>query len=311
MNWIKKTLRIGEKIKRLINKHRPTKEEMEKSDWTSCCKGPILKKDLEDNLWCCNLCGKHHRINSRQRFDVFFGKENYEILKTPMPIDDPISWKDTKPYTKRLKDARKKNDQECGVLIAKGKINNIELVCAAMNFNFIGGSMGTAEGEAIISGIQHSIDNSIPFVIFTSTGGARMMESGLSLMQMTRTVLAVNELKNKKLPYIVCMCSPTSGGVTASFAMLGDIQIAEPGAEIIFAGRRVIESTIKEELPENFQTAEHTMKCGFVDTIIARKDLPKKIGTLLSILLNKNSEVNSTSENETSENTQQLSKVAS
>ena len=210
MNWIKKTLRIGEKIKRLINKHRPTKEEMEKSDWTSCCKGPILKKDLEDNLWCCNLCGKHHRINSRQRFDVFFGKENYEILKTPMPIDDPISWKDTKPYTKRLKDARKKNDQECGVLIAKGKINNIELVCAAMNFNFIGGSMGTAEGEAIISGIQHSIDNSVPFVIFTSTGGARMMESGLSLMQMTRTVLAVNELKNKKLPYIVCMCSPTS-----------------------------------------------------------------------------------------------------
>ena len=311
MNWIKKTLRIGEKIKRLINKHRPTKEEMEKSDWTSCCKGPILKKDLEDNLWCCNLCGKHHRINSRQRFDVFFGKENYEILKTPMPIDDPISWKDTKPYIKRLKDARKKNDQECGVLIAKGKINNIELVCAAMNFNFIGGSMGTAEGEAIISGIQHSIDNSIPFVIFTSTGGARMMESGLSLMQMTRTVLAVNELKNKKLPYIVCMCSPTSGGVTASFAMLGDIQIAEPGAEIIFAGRRVIESTIKEELPENFQTAEHTMKCGFVDAIIARKDLPEKIGTLLSILLNKNSEVNSSSENETSENTQQLSKVAS
>ena len=138
-----------------------------------------------------------------------------------------------------------------------------------------------------------------------------MMESGLSLMQMTRTVLAVNELKNKKLPYIVCMCSPTSGGVTASFAMLGDIQIAEPGAEIIFAGRRVIESTIKEELPENFQTAEHTLKCGFVDTIIAREDLPEKIGTLLSILLNKNSEVNSSSENETSKDTKQLSKVAS
>ncbi len=312
MNWIKKTLRIGEKIKKLINKHRPTKEEMEKSDWASCCKGPILKKDLEENLWVCpGPCGKHFRISSSQRFDIFFGKNNYEIIKTPIPIDDPISWKDTKPYTKRLKDARKKNDQECGVLIAKGKINNIELVCAAMNFNFIGGSMGTAEGEAIISGIQHSIDNSIPFVIFTSTGGARMMESGLSLMQMTRTVLAVNELKNKKLPYIVCMCSPTSGGVTASFAMLGDIQIAEPGAEIIFAGRRVIESTIKEELPENFQTAEHTMKCGFVDTIIARKDLTEKIGTLLSILLNKNSEVNSTSENETSKNTQQLSKVAS
>ena len=311
MNWIKKTLGIGEKIKRLITKHRPTKEETEKSDWTSCCKGPILKKDLEENLWCCNLCGKHHRINSHQRFDVFFGKNNYEILKTPMPVDDPISWKDTKSYSKRLKDARNKNNQECAVLIAKGKINNIELVCAAMNFNFIGGSMGTAEGEAIISGIQHSIDNSIPFIIFTSTGGARMMESGLSLMQMTRTVLAVNELKSKKLPYIVCLSSPTSGGVTASFAMLGDIQIAEPGAEIIFAGRRVIESTIKEELPENFQTAEHTLKCGFVDTIIPRKNLPEKIGILLSILLNKNSEVNSSSENETSKDTKQLSKVAS
>ena len=157
MNWIKKTLGIGEKIKRLITKHRPTKEETEKSDWASCCKGPILKKDLEENLWCCNLCGKHHRINSRQRFDVFFGKNNYEILKTPMPVDDPISWKDTKSYIKRLKDARNKNDQECAVLIAKGKINNIELVCAAMNFNFIGGSMGTAEGEAIISGIQLSL----------------------------------------------------------------------------------------------------------------------------------------------------------
>ena len=167
--------------------------------------------------------------------------------KTQIPMDDPSSQKTTKPYTKRLKDARKKNDQECAVLIGKGKINNIELVCAAMNFNFIGGSMGTAEGEAIISGIQHSIDNSVPFIIFTSTGGARMMESGLSLMQMTRTVLAVNQLKSKKLPYIVCLSSPTSGGVTSAFAMLGDIQITEPGAEIIFAGRRWTESTIKDE----------------------------------------------------------------
>ena len=311
MNWIKKTLRIGEKIKRLIDKHRPTKEEIEKSDWISCCMGPTLKRELEENLWCCNKCGKHFRLDARQRFDVTFGKGNYEILKTPMPIDDPISWKDKKPYTKRLKEARKKTDQDCGVLVAKGKVNNIELVCAAFSFSYIGGSMGTQESESILFGIQYSIDHSLPFCIFTSSGGARMMESGLSLMQMTRTVIAVNELKNKKLPYIVCLCSPTSGGVTASFAMLGDIHIAEPGAEIIFAGRRVIESTIKEELPENFQTAEHTMKCGFVDTIIPRKDLPEKIGTLLSILLNKNSEINSSSENETSENTQQLSKVAS
>ena len=241
MNWIKKTLRIGEKIKRLIDKHRPTKEEIEKSDWISCCMGPTLKRELEENLWCCNKCGKHFRLDARQRFDVTFGKGNYEILKTPMPIDDPISWKDKKPYTKRLKEARKKTDQDCGVLVAKGKVNNIELVCAAFSFSYIGGSMGTQESESILFGIQYSIDHSLPFCIFTSSGGARMMESGLSLMQMTRTVIAVNELKNKKLPYIVCLCSPTSGGVTASFAMLGDIHIAEPGAEIIFAGRRVIE----------------------------------------------------------------------
>ena len=150
-----------------------------------------------------------------------------------MPIDDPISWKDTKPYKKRLKDARNKNDQECGVLIAKGKINNIELICAAMNFNFIGGSMGTAEGEAIIFGIQCSLEQNLPFCIFTSSGGARMMESGLSLVQMTRTVLAVNELKKKKLPYIVCMCSPTSGGVTASFATVSYTHLTLPTKRIV------------------------------------------------------------------------------
>ena len=170
-------------------------------------------------------------------------------------------------------------------MIAKGKINNIELVCAAMNFHFIGGSMGTAEGEAIISGIQHSIDNSIPFVIFTSTGGARMMESGLSLMQMTRTVLAVNELKNKKLPYIVCMCSPTSGGVTASFAMLGDIQIAEPNALICFAGPRVIEQTIREKLPEGFQRAEYLLDHGMLDMVVSRLKMRDELVKIVRLLL--------------------------
>ena len=152
MNWIKKTLKIGEKIKKIL-KVRPSKQDIENSEWTSCCKGPVLKKDLEDNLWTCNLCGKHHRINCKQRFDVLFGKSNYEILRTPIPIDDPLDWKDSKTYKDRLIQARKKTGQETAVLIAKGKINNINVTVGAIDFNFIGGSVGAAEGEAIIYGI--------------------------------------------------------------------------------------------------------------------------------------------------------------
>ena len=165
MNWIKKTLNFGEKIKKLL-KVRPTKEDIENSDWTSCCKGPILKKDLEENLWVCKSCGKHHRINCKQRFDVFFGKNNYEILNTPIPLDDPLEWKDSKTYKERLKEARKKTGQKTAVLIAKGKINKIEVTVGAIDFGFIGGSVGAAEGEAIIFGIQHSIDNKTPFIFF-------------------------------------------------------------------------------------------------------------------------------------------------
>jgi len=309
MNWIKKTLNFGEKIKKLF-KHRPTKKEVENSDWTSCCKGPILKKVLEDNLWVCNLCGKHHRINCRNRFDIFFGKNNYGILKTPLPIDDPLEWKDSKTYKERLKDARKKTDQETAVLIAKGKINNIDVTVGAIDFDFIGGSIGAAEGEAIIYGIQHSIDNNTPFIFFPCGGGQRMFESPIALSQMTRTTLAVNELKKNNLPYIICFTDPTAGGITASFAMLGDFSLAEPGALIAFAGKRVIQATVKEELPENFQKSEYLQKCGFVDLIIERKDLNKKIGTLLSILLKKNSDINSISD-ETSKNISTITKAAS
>ena len=216
MNWIKKTLNIGQKIKKLFDKHRPTKEEIENSDWTSCCKGPVLKKDLEDNLWVCNLCGKHHRITCRQRFDFFLGKNNYEILNTPLPTDDPLEWKDSKTYAQRLKDARKKTSQECAVLIAKGKINNINVTVGAIDFNFIGGSVGAAEGEAIIYGIQYSIDNKTPFIFFPCGGGQRMFESPIALSQMTRTTLAVNELKKNNLPYLICFTDPTAGGITAS-----------------------------------------------------------------------------------------------
>ena len=309
MNWIKKVLHISEKIKKVIKK-RATKEEIASSDWTSCCKGPILKKDLEDNLWVCDSCGKHHRISCRQRFDIVFGKNNYEILETPIPQDDPLNWKDSKTYKERLKIARNKTGQECAVMIVKTKINNIDITAGAFDFAFIGASVGAAEGEAIIYGIQNAIDNQTPFVLFTAGGGMRMFESLIALSQMTRTTLAINELKKNNLPYLVCLTDPTAGGITASFAMLGDIAIAEPGALIAFAGKRVIQATVKEELPNDFQKSEYVEKCGFIDLIVHRKDLKEKIGSILSILLKKNSAINSVSD-ETSEDNRTLTKAAS
>ena len=309
MNWIKKVLHISEKIKKVIKK-RATKEEVASSDWTSCCKGPVLKKDLEDNLWVCDACGKHHRISCRQRFDIVFGKINYEILETPIPQDDPLNWKDSKTYKERLKIARNKTGQECAVMIVKTKINNIDITAGAFDFAFIGASVGAAEGEAIIYGIQNAIDNQTPFVLFTAGGGMRMFESLIALSQMTRTTLAINELKKNNLPYLVCLTDPTAGGITASFAMLGDIAIAEPGALIAFAGKRVIQATVKEELPSDFQKSEYVQKCGFVDLIVHRKDLREKIGSILSILLKKNSAINSVSD-ETSEDNRTLTKAAS
>ena len=309
MNWITKVLKIGEKIKSAIKK-RPSKEEIENSDWTTCCKGPVLKKELEQNLWVCPSCNKHHRISPSQRFDIIFGKNNYEILKTPIPQDDPLNWSDSKSYKDRLKDARKKTSMDCGMMVINTNIKNVKLTAIASDFNFIGGSIGAAEGEAFLYGIQHAIENQQPFVVFTSGGGMRMMESLISLSQMTRTTLAINELKKNNLPYLVILTDPTAGGITASYAMLGDIHLAEPGALIAFAGARVIQGTVREELPENFQKSEYVEKTGFVDLIVERKDLREKIGTLLSILLKKNSAINSIV-NETSEDSTALTKTAS
>ena len=194
MNWLTKAINFSEKIKKVLKK-RPSKEEIENSDWTSCCKGPILKKELEENLWVCNSCGKHHRISCRQRFDIFFGKNAYQILETPNPEEDPLEWVDTKSYKDRLKVAREKTNQSCAVMIAKGSINGIEITAGAINFEFIGGSVGAAEGEAIIYGVQHAIDNRTPYVFFPCGGGQRMFESPIALANMTRTALAINELK--------------------------------------------------------------------------------------------------------------------
>jgi acetyl-CoA carboxylase carboxyl transferase subunit beta len=309
MNWIKKTLRFGEKIKKII-RARATKADIASSNWTSCCKGPILKKDLEENLWVCPSCNKHHRVTPRQRFNIVFGKNNYEVLKTPIPQDDPLNWNDAKPYKDRLKAARKKTGMNCGMMVIDTNIKNVKLTAIASDFDFIGGSIGAAEGEAFLYGIQHAIENTQPFVVFTSGGGMRMMESLISLSQMTRTTLAINELKKNNLPYLVVLTDPTAGGITASYAMLGDLHLAEPGALIAFAGARVIQGTVREELPEGFQRSEYVEKTGFVDLIVERKNLREIIGTLLSILLKKYSAINS-SENETSENSRALTKAAS
>ena len=310
MNWLTRAINFGEKVKKILKK-RPSKQDTANSDWTSCCKGPVLKKDLEENLWVCNSCGKHHRITCRQRFDIFFGKNSYEILETPIPTEDPLNWKDTKSYKDRLKDAKKKTGQNCAAMIATGKINGIKITAGAINFEFIGGSIGAAEGEAIIYGVQHAIENQTPYVFFPCGGGQRMFESPIALANMTRTTLAINELKKNNLPYIVCFTDPTAGGITASFAMLGDIHFAEKGCLIAFAGKRVIQATVKEELSPDFQTAEFVEKHGFVDKVVDRKDLRKEIGNLLEILLKKNSEIHSELSNETSRDIEPTTKAAS
>ncbi len=311
MNWINKIKKFGESIKKNINKKFPTKSERETSAWTSCCKGPILKSELEENLFVCPHCNKHHRISPIQRFDIIFGKNNYQILKTPIPKDDPLGWTDTKSYKVRLKDARKKTNQDCAVMIAKGNLKGEDVTVGATNFDFIGGSSGAAETEAIIYGVQHAIDNKNPFIFWPCGGGQRMFESSIALAGMTKTTLAINELKKNNLPYIVCFTDPTAGGITASFAMLGDVQFSEPGALIAFAGRRVVQATVKEELPPDFQTAEFLLKHGFVDRIIERRNLRDDISKILSILLNRNSEVNFKNNDESSENTTPFTKAAS
>jgi acetyl-CoA carboxylase carboxyl transferase subunit beta len=204
-----------------------------------------------------------------------------------LPKDDPINFVDTKKYTDRLKTARKITNQDDAVIIATGKVENIQVTVGAQDFRFIGGSFGSASGEAFIYGVQNAIDNKNPFIFFSCSGGQRMMESSIALMQMSRTVLAVNELKKNNIPFIVVLTNPTTGGVTASWAMLGDILIAEPKATIGFAGRRVIQDTVRETLPEEFQTAEYVRDHGGIDLVVERKYLKSTIGTLLTVLLKK------------------------
>ena len=283
MNWITKF--IKPKIKSLFKKRS---SKIKENLWTTCeCKNLIYKEDLLSNLKCCPKCGAHHKLSCEERFQTFFDNKEYELIKTPLPKDDPLNFIDNKKYTDRLKSAREITKQDDAIAIAKGKVKNIDVIVGAQDFRFIGGSFGAASGEAFIAGIQHSIENNLPFIFFSCSGGQRMMESSIALMQMSRTVLAVNELKKKRIPYIVVLTNPTTGGVTASWAMLGDILIAEPKATIGFAGRRVIEDTVRENLPEEFQTAEYVKDHGGIDLVVERKYLNSTIGTLLNVLLKK------------------------
>ena len=283
MNWITKF--IKPKIKSLFEKRSSKSEE---NLWTTCgCKNLIYKEDLQSNLKCCPKCGAHHKLSCIERFETFFDNKEFELIRTPVPKDDPLKFEDNKKYTDRLKTAREITKQDDAVAIAVGKIKNINAVVGAQDFRFIGGSFGAASGEAFIAGVQHSIENKIPFIFFSCSGGQRMMESSIALMQMSRTALAVNELKKKNIPYVVVLTNPTTGGVTASWAMLGDVLIAEPKATIGFAGRRVIEDTVRENLPEEFQTAEYVKDHGGIDLVVERKYLNSTIGTLLNVLLKK------------------------
>ena len=305
MNWITKF--IKPKIKSLFKKKSSDSKD---ALWTTCeCKNLLYKDDLFNNLSVCPTCGSHHKLTPDERFKIFFDNKEYEILETPLPKDDPLKFP---KYSEKLKQSREKTKQSDAILIADGKLNNTRITVGAQNFNFIGGAVGAASGEAFIHAVQHAINNKTPFIFFSCSGGQKMQEGAIALMQMTRTVLAVNELKKNNLPYIVVMTNPTTGGVSASFATLGDILIGEPKSVIAFAGRRVIQNTVKEELPEDFQTAEFVKDHGGIDLVIERKYLRSTISTLISILLKKKevqniSEINDATE--LSNNIQKTSKA--
>ena len=279
MNWI--TNFVRPKLQAFVGK-----KEVPENLWETCpkCSQMLLKRELESNLFVCKHCDHHFRISARKRFELLFGT-NYILMETPKIKPDPLKFKDNKKYADRLKDAQKKNSTNDSVMVASGTLGTVKLTAAIFDFNFLGGSMGMAAGEAIIAACEHSLKNKIPLVIFSSSGGARMQEGILSLMQMPRTVIAVNSLSKSSLPFISVLTDPTTGGVSASFAMLGDIIIAEKNATIGFAGIRVIEETIKEKLPQNFQKSEYLIEKGMIDIVVHRRDLNQKILNILEYIL--------------------------
>jgi len=281
MNWFKKIVPPG--LKKIFSKRSSTKEL-----WLKCnsCEAMLFHKDAKENLYVCNECDNHMRISAKERFNQLLDQGSIKYMEDPVVPIDPLKFRDEKKYIDRLKDSKKKTKIADSVVIGYGSINKINVTLAVHDFQFMGGSLGMAAGESIIKAIKHSLDNHCPFILCASSGGARMQEGILSLMQMPRTTIMIQALREKKIPYIVILTNPTTGGVTASYAMLGDIHIAEPNALIGFAGPRVIENTIKENLPDGFQKSEYLLDHGMIDMVSHRKDLKNNITSILDILMN-------------------------
>jgi len=254
--------------------------------WHKCskCGTMVFVKEWEENYSVCPRCNFHDRIGPAKRFDQLFDAAEHEILPAPEVREDPLRFRDTKRYTDRLKAARATNGERDALVNARGRLEGHRVVIGVQDFGFMGGSMGIAVGAAFVAGVRAAIEDRAPYVLFTAAGGARMQEGILSLMQMPRTTVALDELREAGLAYIVVLTDPTTGGVTASYAMLGDVQIAEPGALIGFAGQRVIEQTIREKLPEGFQRAEYLLEHGMIDMVVSRGDLREKLALLISYL---------------------------
>lgn len=279
MNWL--TNYVRPKLKAVLR----TKETPDNL-WHKCkgCGQLIFHKEFKANQFVCANCGHHDRIGPAERFEALFDEGKYETLQLPQVQDDPLKFRDKKKYSERLKEARSKTGDQDAITVGVGRMDGIEAVIAVQNFFFMGGSMGIGVGAAFVTAVEKAIELEAPFIIFTAAGGARMQEGILSLMQLPRTTVAVDMMREAGLPYLVVLTDPTTGGVTASYAMLGDVHIAEPGALIGFAGPRVIENTIREKLPEGFQRSEFLLEHGMVDMVVPRVELKAALVRLISLL---------------------------
>ena len=282
MSWLQKLL--PPKIKRDSG---GVKKAVPEGLWSKCdsCEAVLYRAELEKNLYVCPKCNHHNRISARERLDFLLDIEGrYEIGAEVVPVDT-LKFKDSKRYTQRLEEARVATSEEDALVVMQGSINTLPVVAAAFEFRFLGGSMGSVVGERFVRGARACVDQRLPFVCFTSTGGARMQEGLLSLVQMAKTCAVLTQLAEEKLPFISVLTDPTMGGVSASFAMIGDVVIAEPGALIGFAGPRVIEQTVREVLPEGFQRAEFLLEHGAIDMIVDRRKMRDKLVQLIALLL--------------------------
>jgi len=262
------------------------KKETPADLWHKCrgCGQMVFAKELADNLYVCPKCDNHERIGPKERFHQLFDEGSCRDVPPPEVPNDPLRFRDTKRYTDRLKAARNENDERDALVNAVGNIGGHRAVVGVQDFAFMGGSMGLAVGEAFVRGVENAIAERCPYIVFAASGGARMQEGILSLMQMPRTTVAIQMLHDAGLPYVVVLTDPTSGGVMAAYAMLGDVHIAEPKATLAFTGRRVIENTIREKLPDDFQTSEYYLDHGLIDMVVHRRDLKQRLATVLNYL---------------------------